>query len=115
MAYGVLALVGFLAQIVVGVASRLLPLYAWLWGFHDREHRDSPPSMHAALSRPAQMATLALWSLGVPGLAFGLAGDRHRWITLSAAALAIAVFLGGANLVLGIRRLWSRESGSPVP
>jgi hypothetical protein len=39
MAYGVLALVGFLAQMVVGVAARLVPLYAWLWGFADRPPR----------------------------------------------------------------------------
>lgn len=115
MAYGVLALVGFLAQMVVGVAARLLPLYAWLWGFHDREHRDSPPSMHIALSRPAQLVTLALWSFGVPALAFGLAGDRLRWISVAASALAMAVILGAANLGLGVRRLWSRDSGSPAP
>ena len=113
MAYGVLALVGFLAQMVVGVAARLLPLYAWLWGFHDRDHRENPPSMHAALSRPAQMAVLALWSLGVPALAFGLATDRLPWISVSAAGLALAVVAGGANLVQGVRRLWSREPGSP--
>ena len=110
LAYGVVALVGFLAQMVVGVAARLLPLYAWLWGFYDREHKDSPPSPHAALSRPAQMAALGLWTAGVPGLAAGLALDRHAWISASAAALAVAVALGGANLVVGIRRLWSRET-----
>jgi hypothetical protein len=109
MAYGVLALVGFLAQMVVGVTARLLPLYAWLWGFHDRGHRDPPPSMHSALSRPAQIAGLALWSAGVPALALGLAGDRLPWITAGASGLALAVLLGGANLVLGIRRLWSLD------
>jgi hypothetical protein len=108
LAYGVFALVGFLAQMVVGVAARLLPLYAWLWGFHDRGHEDSPPSPHVALSRPAQMVTLGLWTFGVPGLAAGLALDRHPWISASAAALALAVVLGGANLGLGIRRLWAR-------
>lgn len=111
LAYGVLALVGFLAQMVVGVAARLLPLYAWLWGFHDRGHEDSPPSPHVALSRPAQMVTLGLWTFGVPSLAAGLALDRHPWISASGAALALAVALGGANLGLGIRRLWAREAG----
>jgi hypothetical protein len=108
LAYGVLALVGFLAQMVVGVAARLLPLYAWLWGFQDRGQQESPPSPHFALSRPVQMVTLGLWTLGVPGLAAGLALDRHPWISASAAALAAAVVMGGANLVLGVRRLWAR-------
>jgi hypothetical protein len=105
LAYGVIALVGFLAQIVVGVAARLMPLSAWLWGFTEGGHRALPPSPHTALSRPLQVVTLALWTAGVPGLAAGLALDRHAWISGSAAALAVAVLLGGANLVLGIRRL----------
>jgi hypothetical protein len=114
MAYGVLALVGFLAQIVVGVASRLVPLYAWLWGFADRAHRSSPPSLHGALSRPTQMATLLLWTGGVPLLAAGLARDRQPWISTGAALLSVAVVLGGANLTLGVWRLWAREARGPV-
>jgi len=110
MAYGVLGLVGFLAQMVAGVASRLVPLYAWLWGFHDRGHRENPPSMHTALSRPAQAATLSLWTAGVPALALGLALDRLAWISAGAGALALAVALGAANLGLGLRRLWSRPT-----
>jgi len=109
MAYGVLALVGFLAQMVAGVAARLVPLYAWLWGFHDREHRESPPSMHTALSRPAQGVALGLWTAGVPALAGGLALDRLAWISAGAWALALAVALGAANLGLGLRRLWTRR------
>lgn len=107
MAYGVLALVGFLAQIVVGVSARLVPLYAWLWGFADRAHQSSPPSLHHALSRPIQMVTLALWTAGVPLLAVALARDQHAWISVGAAALSVAVLLGGANLTLGVWRLWT--------
>ena len=109
MAYGVLALVGFLAQMVVGVSSRLLPMAGWLWGFYDREHRETPPSPHTALSRRAQMAGLALWTLGVPALAFGLATDRLPVISAAAGALALAVVLDAANLALGLRRLSARE------
>ena len=108
MAYGVFALVGFLAQMVAGVAARLVPLHAWLWGFRDRDHRENPPSMHTALSRPAQGAALALWTAGVPALALGLALDRLAWISAGAGGLALAVALGAANLGLGLRRLWMR-------
>jgi hypothetical protein len=61
------------------------------------------------------MVTLGLWTIGVPGLAAGLALDRHSWISASASALALAIALGGANLGLGIRRLWSREVGPSLP
>jgi hypothetical protein len=114
LAYGVLALVGFLAQIVVGVASRLVPLYAWLWGFADRAHQSSPPSLHGALSRTIQKATLGLWTVGVPLLAAGFVKDRHVWISTGAASLSVAVILGGANLALGVWRLWSREGLTAV-
>jgi hypothetical protein len=106
MAYGTVALVGFLAQMVAGVAARLLPVYAWLWGFADRGHRESPPSLHTALDRRAQIAALALWTAGVPTLALGLALDGLAWISAGAGALAAAVALGAANLALGVRRLW---------
>jgi hypothetical protein len=107
MAYGTIALVGFLAQMVAGVAARLVPLFAWLWGFSDRGHRATPPSLHTALSRRAQLAALALWSAGVPILASGLALDRLAWISAGAGALAGAVALGAANLALALRRLWA--------
>ena len=106
MAYGTVALVGFLAQMVAGVAARLLPLYAWLWGFADRGHREPPPSLHTALSRRGQLASLALWSAGVPVLAAGLAFDRLAWISAGAGALAAAVALGAANLARALRTLW---------
>jgi hypothetical protein len=109
MAYGVLALVGFLAQIVVGVAARLVPLYAFLWGFADRGHRAAPPSPHHALSRRVQAITLALWTAGVPLLAVSLALDRHHGVSAGAGALAAGVILAGVNLTLGVWRLWRRE------
>jgi hypothetical protein len=112
MAYGVIALVGFLAQMVAGVAARLIPMAAWLWGFYARDHRETPPSPHAALSRPVQMLTLGLWSAGVPLLAFALATDRLRLISASATALAVAVMLGGLNLV---RALWRLARGPATP
>ncbi len=108
LAYGVIALVGFLAQMVAGVAARLIPLVAWLLAFRDGGEGALPGSPHRALSRPLQLVTLGLWTAAVPGLAAGLALDRHAWITASAGALAIAVLLGGANLVLAIRRLSRR-------
>ncbi len=110
MAYGVLALVGFLAQMVVGVSSRLLPMAGWLWGFYAREHRDTPPSPHTAMSRRAQMAGVGLWTAGVPALAFGLATDRLPLISWAAGALALAVVIDAANLALGLRRLSARAA-----
>jgi hypothetical protein len=114
LAYGVLGLVGFLSQMVVGVAGRLLPLYGWLWGFADRDHKESPPSLHRAPSRTLQALVLLLWSIGVPGLAAGFAFDRPPLIAAAASALCGAVLLGAINLALILHRLW-RQPAPALP
>lgn len=108
-AYGVLGLLGFLSQIIVGVEGRLLPLFGWLWGFADREHKESPPSLYGAPSRTLQGLTLLLWTGGVPVLAFGLASERTSAVSIGAGALGVAVLAGFANAVVVLRRLWRQE------
>jgi hypothetical protein len=106
MAYGTFALVGFLSQMIIGVAARLLPLYAWLWGFADRGHKELPPSQYGALSPTAQWLVLLVWSAGVPALAAGLALDRLVLVSAASATLAGSVVLSAANLALALLRLW---------
>jgi hypothetical protein len=108
MAYGVLGLVGFLSQIVVGIEGRLLPLYAWLWGFADREQRESPPSLHAAPVRALQAAGFLLWTAGVPLLAAGLSLERPALVRSGAGALLAGVAASAANGVMVVRKLWGR-------
>jgi len=108
--YGVMALVGFLSQMVVGVLGRILPLFAWLWGFADRGHATMPSSLHAAPVRPLQALVFVLWTAGVPLLAFGLGGDRKRIVSAAGAMLLTAVVANLANGVVVLRRLWARPS-----
>jgi len=110
LAYGVLGLVGFLSQIIVGVFGRVLPLFAWLWGFSDRAHAESPPALHGAPVHSLQGAAFALWTAGVPLLALGLAFDRTALVSSGAAALLAGVCAGFANAVVVVRRLWRRSS-----
>jgi hypothetical protein len=112
MAYGALGLVGFLSQMVVGIAGRIVPLTGWLWGFADRGHQELPPSLHGAPSRTLQVMALASWSVGVPSLTVGLATDRLEVLRAGASALGLGVLLGGANLALALRRLGVRTPGS---
>ena len=104
--YGVMALVGFLSQMVVGVLGRILPLFAWLWGFADRGHAAMPSSLHAAPVRPLQALVFVLWTAGVPLLAFGLGTGRMIAVTLGAGALLAAVVAGLVNAVVVLVRLW---------
>jgi len=106
--YAVFGLIGFLSQIIVGVEGRILPLFAWLWGFADRHYESSPPSLHGAPVHPLQAMVFVLWTLAVPGLALGLANERIRAVSVSAGALLIAVVAALANAVVVLRRLWRR-------
>jgi hypothetical protein len=109
MAYGVVGLVGFLSQIVVGVEARILPLFGWLWGFADRGHAEQPPSLHTAPVRALQAIGFYLWTGGVPLLAGGLAMDRAGLVSAGAGALCLAVILSLANGATVLRRLWRRR------
>lgn len=109
-AYGILGLVGFLAQIVVGIEGRVLPMFAWLWGFADRRYGELPPSLHAAAPRRLQALAFVLWIAGVPLLATGLSREADGLVTAGAAALLAAVIANALTGLTVLRRLWTRPS-----
>jgi hypothetical protein len=106
--YGLAGLLGFLSQLIVGVEARLVPLSAWLWSYAEGGHRDLPPSLHEAPSRPAQAAAFALWNAGLVVLAFGLHGDRRRLVSAGGALLLVAVAARATDAVVVLRRLQRR-------
>jgi len=103
LVYGVLGLVGFLAQMVIGVNARLLPLFSWLTAYAGSGFQTVPPSPHDMPSRALQRWTLGLWSAGVPLLAAGLARDRTTWLTAAGLALLAAVVLDGIGALQVVR------------
>ena len=112
LVYGVLGLVGFLAQMVIGVNDRLLPLFSWLTAYAGDAFRAVPPSPHVLPNRALQAWTLGLWSAGVPLLAAGLALDRPSWLALAGWTLFAAVLLDGLGAALVVRG--SRKIGKAL-
>lgn len=104
--YGALGLVGFLAQIVVGVEQRLLPIYAWLRAYQGTDFGAPTLSPHATPVRPLQATVFALWTIGVPLLATGLGLERPPLLSAGGSALLAAVVLGATADLLLFR--WSR-------
>ncbi len=98
-AYGVLGLVGFLAQIVVGMEGRLLPIFAWYWAYSNGGYKTPPPSPHAMGRRGLQEIVFVLWLFGVPALAGGLAFDAVPFVAAAGWALLAATVLDAANVV----------------
>jgi hypothetical protein len=112
MVYGVLALVGFLAQMVIAVQQRLLPLAAWLGAFAGAGYHAMPSSLHDAPGRALPAVAFAGWTLGTPLLAAGLGLESLPALRLGAALLLAGTAAHAAGLVRTLRRL--RATG-PAP
>lgn len=111
MAYGVFGLVGFLAQIVVGMEGRLIPVFTWYWAYANTGYKGPVPSPHAMSWRGGQELVFVLWLCGVPALAGGLAFDAVPFVAAGAWCLLAATILDTANLVKVVRLAFIRPRG----
>jgi hypothetical protein len=112
MAYGVLGLVGFLAQMVVAMEGRLLPLLAWYWAFANAGYKGPVPSPHEMAWRAGQELVFVLWLAGVPALAAGLAVDAVPFVRGGAWTLLAAAILDSVNAARILRHAYITSSGS---
>ena len=113
MVYGVCGLLGFLAQAVIGVGMRLLPMFSWTEAWAGGGYAETPArSPHAMSARPLQAATFLCWTAGVPALAFGLGGGGEAWTAGGAWTLLAGTVLAGANAFLVVRHAYRRPAGT---
>jgi hypothetical protein len=103
MAYGVLGLIGFLSQLVVGMEGRLLPLFAWYWAYANTNFKGPVPSPHGMAWRHGQELIFVLWLFGVPSLAGGLAFDAVPFVRAGGWSLLVATLLDSANMARIVR------------
>jgi hypothetical protein len=98
MAYGVFGLVGFLAQIVVGMEGRLLPVFAWYWAYANSGYKGPVASQHEMPWRRGQEIAFVLWLVGVPTLAVSLAFDAAQLVSAGGWCLLAATSLDTVNI-----------------
>jgi hypothetical protein len=103
MAYGVFGLVGFLAQLVVGMEGRLLPIFAWYWAYANTGYKGPVPSQHEMPWRRGQDVVFVLWLFGVPALAGGLAFDAIPFVSAAAWCLFVATLVDTVNVIRILR------------
>ncbi len=96
-AYGVLGLVGFLSQMVVGMSARLWPMFSWTHSFVGSGFAVPPPTPHVMPDRRLQAVTFLLWVACVPLLAAGLYFPDVTLVRASAWGLFIAVIAETLN------------------
>jgi hypothetical protein len=95
--YGVAGLVGFLAQVVIGIQGRLLPMHAWYRQLQAAGGKPPARSMHTFADPSLAKWMLFSWASGVPALASGLATASSPVIALGAALLLAGVALSAAQ------------------
>lgn len=103
MAYGVFGLVGFLAQMVVGMEGRLLPIFAWYWAYANTGYTGPVPSPQTMSWSYGQDLVFLLWLFGVPSLAAGLALDAVPLVSGGAWCLLIATLVDALNVARILR------------
>ena len=113
MAYGVFGLVGFLAQMVVGMEGRLLPIFAWYWAYANTGYKGPVPSQHEMPWRTGQELAFVMWLFGVPALAGGLAFDAIPFVTAGAWCLLAAVLVDTVNVIRILRYVFRTPSSPP--
>jgi len=112
--YGVAALVGFLAQMVVGISGRLLPVYSWLAAYSEATAEDPTPpanTPHELVDRRLQALSFALWAIGVPLLAAGFYTDGEALASAAGWLLLTAVVAGAASYATLWRDAWGPLGG----
>lgn len=107
--YAVAALVGFIAQMVVGIAGRLLPIHAWYVAMRRGGGAPPPRAVHALIEPAYALAIMSLWLLAVPLLAIGLGQRLALVVGVAASLLAVAVVV---QIVYGVRMV--ARAGTPV-
>ena len=63
--YGIVGLVGFLSQIVIGLEHRILPLFQWQTRFKASGCAEQPPAPHTMGSQTLRGVVFGLWTVGV--------------------------------------------------
>jgi hypothetical protein len=98
--YGVAGLIGFLAQVVVGIQGRLLPLHGWYRLFEAAGMTPPQRSAHTLPSHRLAKWILIAWSAGVPLLAAGLAASMPVLIRAGSICLLAGVVFNAVQAYL---------------
>jgi hypothetical protein len=106
--YGVLGLLGFLSQMVVGIGARLLPMFAAGHAVFDAPPGTQVIRPHQMPDRRLQAVTLAAWLAAVALLAAGMWLPSSAVIATGAGLLLTGVIAGGLNDWIVLQYAWRK-------
>ncbi len=105
--YGMIGLIAFLAQMVIGVEARILPIFFSIRSSLNHDRCGPALNPHAMIDRRLQATIFFCWSLGLPVLAIGLGLSSRLIVGTGAGLLLAGAVLAGINTALVLRRAFS--------
>ena len=116
IAYGVFGLVGFLAQMVVGMQAKLVPLLAWYLALADSGFKGPVVPPYAMPIRSLQQINFTAWAFAIPAIAVGFALNAIPLLSAGAWTLLAGVILSAAgNWAVARPALSNIRHSSSVP
>ncbi|MGE3705104.1 MAG: hypothetical protein AB7I13_07510 [Vicinamibacterales bacterium] len=115
LAYGTFGLLGFLAQMVVAMQVRLVPLHAWYAGYAASGFQTPPPNPFTMRDRTLLALSFAAWTFAVPAIAVGLTYERVLLLAAGAWVLLAGVLIGAVDGAFALRQgMTPPASGDPT-
>jgi hypothetical protein len=117
IAYGVFGLVGFLAQMVVGMQAKLVPLLAWYHALGDSGFKGPIVPPFAMPIRSIQEVVFTAWAFAVPAVAVGFALNAIPLLSAGGWTLLAGVGMSAAGnwAVVGAALPGFRQSSPGAP
>jgi hypothetical protein len=116
--YGVFGLLGFFGQLVLGVETRILPMFAAYYANRNACQVGPVIKPYQMTSRPLQWAVFLLWTAGIPLLAGGMSLSSASLVRSGASLLLCAASAMALNTVLVLRHAFpvpQAQAPGPLP
>jgi hypothetical protein len=111
LAYGFVALIGFLGQMVIGMKPKILSILAWYYAFKEVGSSEAIPRPVDMPIRTLQIFTFILWLIGVPLVATGILLQSRLVIVAGALMLMAALVISTAHEVHILRLIFKTRRG----
>jgi hypothetical protein len=97
MAYGVFGLLGFLAQMIVGMQAMLVPLLVWYRLLGDSGFKGPVVPPYAMPIRSVQQVVFTAWAFAVPSIAVGFALNAIPLLSAGAWTLGLSIVMSAVG------------------
>jgi hypothetical protein len=109
-AYGCGGLVGALAQMVIGMEARIVPMLTWYSAYARSDYRVAPTPPLQMRDPGLQAIVFAGWTVGVPALAGGLFFEAPRAIAAGGWAMLAATAVSALDSVFVVEHVRLRNA-----